>query len=136
MKSYNALKAAKWRAKKLQDAPDYIYKYNQNWRKKNPERYLLRKAFNHAKEAGREFNLKEEDIKIPTHCPILNIPLEISTNVKRQDNSPSIDRFDNSKGYISNNINVISWRANKLKSNGTLQEFRNLVSWMEKYGES
>lgn len=30
------------------------------------------------------------------------------------------------------NVQIISWRANNLKSNGTLEEFQALVKYMEK----
>lgn len=41
---------------------------------------------------------------------------------KTSANSPSIDRIDNSKGYIPTNIVVISNRANLLKKDATLDE--------------
>lgn len=93
----------------------------------------MRKAKRHAKEAGMEFNLTKENIRIPTHCPILGIPIIFGLN-KCCDNSPSIDRFDSSKGYIPDNVNVISWRANRLKNNGNLSEFEKLVSWLKENG--
>ncbi len=81
-------------------------------------------ARSRAKKYGREFSLTIEDIKIPEVCPILGIPL-IKINEKRskaqspEDNSPSIDRIDSSKGYTRENIECISFRANSIKNNGT-----------------
>ena len=45
--------------------------------------------------------------------------------------SPSLDRIDNTKGYVPGNLQVISYRANQLKSDGTLEEFRKLVAHLE-----
>ena len=120
-----------WREKKYKEDPEYFNRYQRNWRDANPEKYLLRKAANHAKDVGREFNLIEEDIKIPDVCPVFKTPFEFSSQSEDRQNSPSIDRFDNSKGYIKDNINIISWRANKLKADGTLKEFEDLVNWMK-----
>lgn len=48
--------------------------------------------------------------------------------------APSLDRFDNAKGYTPENIVVISSRANRLKSNASLEELQAIVKYMEKYG--
>jgi len=37
-------------------------------------------------------------------------------------NSPSLDRIDNSKGYVKGNVIVVSWRYNSLKKDGTPAE--------------
>lgn len=119
-----------WRKKRKEELGDYYTSYNSRWRIKYPERYLLQCAKGSAKKTGREFSLVEEDIKIPSHCPVLGIPLEVKAGLGLRDNIPSIDRIDSSKGYTKDNIQIISWRANNLKSNGTLEEFQKLVRFM------
>lgn len=47
------------------------------------------------------------------------------------DDSPSIDRFDNALGYVKGNIRVISTRANLLKRDATVDEVRRLLAYME-----
>lgn len=123
-----------WRKKKKDSLDTYYTEYNSRFRIKRPERYLLQKAKGSAKSRNLEINITEEDIKIPEICPVLGMPLEITAGKGRRPNSPSIDRIDNSLGYIKGNIQVMSWRANNLKSNGTLKEFRSLVRWLE-YGK-
>jgi len=58
---------------------------------------------------------------LPTHCPILGIQLHYGGNGKgrQDDNSATIDRIDNARGYIRDNVLICSWRANRIKSDGT-----------------
>ena len=68
------------------------------------------------------FDLKPTDIDqigIPVTCPVLGIPLFFHRN-KVQDDSISFDRIDSSKGYTVDNLVVVSYRANKIKTDATL----------------
>ena len=49
---------------------------------------------------------------------------------KRHNGSPSLDRIDNTKGYIKGNVKVISWRANAIKKDATLEELKALVNYL------
>ena len=104
--------------------------YNQRWKFKNPSGSLFNQARNTAKKRSMEFNLELEDLSVPEFCPILNIPL-FFTPGKRTNNTPSIDRIDNSKGYIKGNVCVISWRANQLKRDCTFQEIESIYKYMK-----
>jgi hypothetical protein len=79
---------------------------------------------------GWDCNLTLEDTQIPAQCPVLGIPLFFTPN-QRTDNTPSLDRRDNAKGYVSGNVFVISWRANQIKRDATPEELRKLISYME-----
>lgn len=84
-----------------------------------------------AKKRNIEFSLLLSDLNdltFPITCPILNIPMTFNTG-RALDNSYSVDRIDSSKGYIEGNIVVISNRANRLKSDATLDELKNLVEF-------
>lgn len=114
--------------------PEYRKKNAESKRKYNkrhPEQYLLDKARERAKNIGVSFSLTTDDIFIPNRCPILNIELRPG-NGKLHDCSPTIDRIVPSLGYTKDNIAVISWKANKIKSNGTLSELKQIVSWLER----
>lgn len=65
------------------------------------------------------------DLTFPITCPVLGMPLKFNRG-QLQDDSYSIDRIDSSKGYTIDNIEVISWRANRLKSNATNEELKKL----------
>ena len=104
--------------------------YEKESRKINPERYMLRQVKARAKRLGVSFNLTVEDILIPEVCPILGIPLFLGEG-KLCSNSPSLDRVDNSIGYLSGNVRVISFKANRYKSDLTIEEVRKLLNYME-----
>lgn len=107
------------------------WKRQYQYRIRHPKRYMFLGAKYRAKRDNLEFNITEEDIEIPEVCPILGIPLEMKFGEGKTNSSPSLDRIDNNKGYLKGNVQVVSWRANYLKSNGTLGEFRSLVRWLE-----
>ena len=71
------------------------------------------------------FDLKIEDIpQIPKYCSILKIKIKENKISAPLDSSPSVDRINPKKGYIKENIRIISNRANRIKSDATLKELR------------
>jgi len=90
-------------------------------RENDPVGIMLALARQRAKRSGLEFTLKREDVSIPERCPVLDIPLFRGKRAAK-DNSPSLDRIDSRRGYTPDNIAVISWRANRLKGDATIQE--------------
>ncbi len=105
---------------------------NKKYNAKYPEKYLYRVCKKRAKKREIFFELLPEDIHIPNYCPVLGIPLYFSEGHASY-NSPSIDRIDNNKGYTKDNICVISYRANILKNNGTLEEFEAIIRYIKEY---
>lgn len=101
-----------------------------DYRKENPQSAILWAAKSRSKEFGLEFNLTLEDIYIPDICPVLGIKLEFGLPQSAKDNSPALDRLDNSKGYVKGNVNIISQRANRIKNDATYQELRAVAMWM------
>ena len=76
------------------------------------------------------FNLQLSDIyPPPTHCPILGIELDILNAKPLADNAMSVDRIIPNRGYVRGNIVVISFRANRIKNDSTIQELIKLVSF-------
>lgn len=98
--------------------------------KQDPALEMWRSARNSARRWGRELTITPEDIEIPDVCPVLGIEL-CKGEGSHHANSPSLDRFDNTKGYVKGNVRVISNRANSLKKDGTLEELRAVVKYME-----
>ena len=96
------------------------------------QRDLLGKLKTRAKQRGIEFDLTLDDIIIPERCPVLGIPLAftVGEGLKGMANeaAPSVDRFDNSRGYVKGNVRVISNRANLLKGSASLAEMERIVA--------
>lgn len=87
---------------------------------------LLNGARERAKKRGLPFALVESDIVVPTHCPVLGIELRHGSPSDKW-SSPFLDRIVPSLGYVPGNVRVISWRANLLKNNSTLEELSRVV---------
>lgn len=92
---------------------------------------MLKAAAQRARRKQLEFDLKLTDIEVPSHCPILGLPLHKNANVAGP-NSPSLDRIDNNKGYVVGNVAVISKKANNIKSDATLEELEAVVAWLKR----
>ncbi len=94
---------------------------------------LLNSARHRARVFQVPFDLTKDDISIPEMCPILGIKLEVGTRLRR-DNSPSLDRLKPELGYVRGNVRVISYRANRIKSDGTREEHEQVVAYMRESG--
>lgn len=84
---------------------------------------------NRAKREGKVFEIEYDDVPWVTHCPLLGMELnyEITGHAAGQDNSPSLDRIDNSKEYVKGNVQVLSRLANTMKSSATPEQLRNFA---------
>lgn len=106
------------------------------YRLKNPAKVLLWGARQRSRKKGWACNLTLDDIAIPNFCPVLGIPIFLDLDAKRvqrnKPNSPSLDRIHADMGYVKGNVRVISWRANDLKKNMTLEEARLVVADLER----
>lgn len=104
----------------------------------NRKKMLLRRVQTKSERLNIEFDLTLDDIIIPDVCPILGIPLRFGNRDKgytqsADESSPSLDRIDPDGGYIKSNVLVISWRANRLKGNASIEELIKLAEFYKKY---
>lgn len=83
---------------------------------------LWEKAKVRATRIGVPFNLDVEDVVIPEVCPLLGILIESNNRGRWEESSPSLDRKLPSLGYVKGNVWVISYRANRIKNDATLEE--------------
>ncbi len=121
------------------DGYDYecISCHKAKWHKQaaDPEkrkRWLLERIRSKCKKENIPFNLTIDDLVIPTHCPILGMPLQFGVkavsdfrNKKKAAvplDSPSVDRIVPELGYIKGNVVVVSYRANMIKTNASVDE--------------
>lgn len=117
--------------------------YNANvarYRVNHPERVMWRRAKERARKKKLDFNIEESDIIIPEVCPVYGMPLVIADGKGKKNwappNSPSLDRIDSSKGYVKGNVWVISWRANHIKNDATLEELEKLVAALRSHSQA
>ncbi len=96
----------------------------------DPRKGMFRKAKHHAKIFGLPFNISLKDIIIPDLCPVFNIKLVRNIKIPK-DNSPSLDKIIPSLGYVLGNIQVISNRANRIKSDASIEELESIISYLK-----
>jgi hypothetical protein len=91
------------------------------WRKeryyRDPTRTIWIEARTRARKQGLPFDIEPSDCSIPEFCPVLGIRLLPKGKGTHTDATPTLDKVEPSKGYVKGNVNVISWKANRLKSN-------------------
>ncbi len=110
---------------------------------KNLKNNIHKRAWSHAKwlyhiskararRKGTEWDLQITDIIVPCKCPVLGVKLKRNVGCGGSD-SATIDRINPRKGYVKNNIAVISALANRIKSNATHEEIEKTFKWLKKY---
>ena len=108
------------------------YQKTKEWRENNYQKYLYGNIKTRSKRLGILFDLDLEDIVIPTHCPYLGTPITFLQGCGNVDTNPSIDRIDNTKGYIKGNVEVVSMLANRMKLKASKEQLltfaRNILS--------
>lgn len=102
-----------------------LAEYDRQQRIDSPVKTLLSSAYQRALKKNIPFSITEEDVFIPHECPILKVPFEYGTAY-----AMSIDRRDNTKGYVPGNVWVISRKANSMKSDATPDELRKFAQWV------
>lgn len=78
---------------------------------------------------GNYWDVEYEDIIWPTHCPILGIELDYFAE-KAHDGSMSFDQLVAGEGYTKENMIIMSWRANRIKNDGTAEEHRKIYEFI------
>lgn len=102
-------------------------------------RYLLKNAVNR----GRHRNLLCDDIdylmtfleKEPTHCACcgktINYALAPDKFNEKNPDFPSIDRIDNTKGYVADNIGIVCFSCNTLKGKASIIQLEKMLNYVK-----
>lgn len=109
-----------------------VLKQKRDEHKRNIIHYMWYRAKQRSVKYNYEFNIEESDIIIPEICPLLEIPIILGEK-DSYENTPSLDRIDNSKGYVKGNIWVISKKANSMKNSATPQELTTFCKNITRY---
>lgn len=124
-----------YRKKWLRENHEKVRQYGKRYRNDNPDVVMFAGARQRAKTRGLEFNLERTDIVIPTHCPVFGFEIVSGQGVGMGHatyHAPSLDRIDNSKGYIKGNVQVISHLANTMKSTASPEQLKLFAEWIMK----
>jgi hypothetical protein len=111
--------------------------YQRDRRRRLPEEHLYIQAKSRAKKFGVPFAITMDDIDWVTHCPIFGVRLNYRKNEgtlkgwKIRSASATLDRRDNTLGYVPGNVFVISHRANRMKSDFNTEEVMAVVQYMK-----
>jgi hypothetical protein len=84
---------------------------------------------------GLEFSVPFSELEFPAVCPVLGIQLDYRkkhSGGPRTNSSPSFDRLDPTKGYVSGNVIIVSWRANRIRNDGTADEHLRIAKFYRK----
>lgn len=98
---------------------------------------ILTRVKARAKRIGIEFSLIEKDIlPLPIYCPVLGYKLSylspLDAKGHRLKNLASLDRTNGGYGYVVGNVSIMSYRANMLKNNATIEELRAVLFYCER----
>ena len=104
-------------------------RYNNN---DNLVSIILERSKRRAKINNLPFNIELADIVIPEFCPVFGIKLERARGKTAKPNSPSIDKIIPELGYVKGNVQIISYKANCMKSNATREELLKFAKWILK----
>lgn len=94
------------------------------------KKMMVRSAKQRAKEKCIPFDVTYKDFEIPETCPLLGIKLNTHVGEKisgARADSPSLDKINPELGYTKGNVWVVSYRANMIKSNASIEELELLV---------
>lgn len=118
-------KQPKTKASRLERVRKYYGKY--------PEKRIIVAIKASAKEKGVDFSVSDKWVKLRLQrgiCEATGLPIRSKAGSKsgvRDFFSPSIDRIDNSQGYVESNIRMVSWGHNLSKNKYSEREVNALA---------
>lgn len=103
------------------------------WQKANRERSVAGAARQRARKRGIPFSITPADVVIPEKCPALGLVLKTYIGGPEggaKPDSASLDRRVPELGYVPGNVQVISAKANQMKSNASPDELWSFALWV------
>ena len=106
-----------------------------HYRTNHPDKALICQMRNNAKirakAKGLPFTITTKDIVIPDVCPVLGVPLTRPDGTSRGPGpyTPSLDRIVPELGYVPGNVRVISYRANRIRNDATIEELEAVLRY-------
>jgi hypothetical protein len=135
LKEKQRLNGNKYAKKYRQSHKDELKERNKSEYDKFGKRFIYlmwSRAKKRAEEKSIDFDIEISDIIIPDICPVLGVQLSVSKSGRGPgDMSPSLDRIDSKIGYIKGNIKVISFKANRIKSDAEIDDVEKVLIYMK-----
>lgn len=103
--------------------------YRKHGLSKTPAYTMFYDARKRALALGLPFDIEPDDLLVPEVCPVLGILLTLDGP---RDTRPSLDRIIPERGYVKGNVAVISFRANRIKSDANADELRRVLAYLER----
>lgn len=113
-----------WRDANKEHRKAHAAKTHKERKETSPELYLWKYARARSRYDEMDFDLEVSDIVIPDVCPYFGVSFIMGDKQL----AASLDRIDSTKGYTKDNIMVISYLANRMKNNATIEQ---LVTFAE-----
>lgn len=94
---------------------------------------VLNNCYSKAVRDNKKFSITLDDLKKAWKrqsgkCHWSGIDMELPPGTRKEPNlnKVSVDRTDNAKGYIANNIVLVTWQVNQGKGTGSVKQFKNM----------
>lgn len=99
------------------------------------EQAWIKRRLNSLRKRARDndlpFDIRSEDFKIPSVCPVTGLPFVLGLGIWHPQ-TPSFDKKIPELGYVRGNVFIISWLANRLKGECTDPDvFRAIAEYIE-----
>jgi hypothetical protein len=88
---------------------------------------LVNVARKRARAKGIPFSIAAADVVVGDFCPIIGVKITEPGSW----HGPSLDRRDNSLGYVPGNVYLVSKRGNTWKGALTVTHFRRALAYMD-----
>ena len=122
----------RWADKNPHKQKEYQKKYYDRKKREDPRKFYAKKIWKERRrtssKSGIPFDITLDYLlSLPSEtCPVYGTPLEWGTGSWE---TASLDKINPKLGYVEGNVAWISFRANTLKRDATVEELEKLLNW-------
>ena len=109
-----------WKKANPKKARESNRRNTHRWRKERPANVILNNCRKNARKRGQECTITAEEIVAllePMICSVTGLPLYWDYGGSERTNpwAPSLDRIDNTVGYVPGNVRAVCWAFNQMR---------------------
>lgn len=100
----------------------------------NKFKYRLQRLRRKCEKLNLPFDLDLEyfeSLKVE-RCPVLGLQIDYEATGRPGANCFSLDRIVPEKGYVKGNVQIISYKANLMKQNASVDELLDFANWIKR----